>query len=233
MKNKNIFWGLFFICAAALIITYRLGNFNGLGLPSLIFTILLVPIIVKSISKLNFFGILLPVSLLLIIFDKPLGIEQLTPWPVLVAAFFLSIGLELVFKSKKHYPYFGYHKEYKNAHETIDNIDDNEVDCAVTFGSGSKYLNSTSLKKAYFKCSFGALKVYFDNATLDPDGAEVFLDASFGGVELYIPQSWTVNMNMTAAVGGVDEKYKKHVSGGPVLTLSGHVSFGGVEIIYI
>jgi len=239
MKSKNIIWGIYFILAAVLVIFYQLGSFAGIGIPSFVFTVLLIPIIFQSVRHLNFFGIVFPIALLLIVFKEPLGIGRITPWPVLVGSLFLTIGLELIFQHKKNYRTYNYHSHhnwhgrYHDKYESVDNIDDNNIKCEVNLGSGSKYLNSTSLEKAYFKCSFGGLKVYFDNAKLHPDGAQVFIDNSFGGVELYIPGSWTVVVDVDATFGGVDEKYRKNTPDGPVLTISGRVSFGGIEIIYV
>ena len=96
------FWGLFFIVGAALIIVNQLGCLTGISLFSLICTLLLIPIIIKSIAYRSFAGILFPIALLGIIYAEPLGITALSPWPLLAAALFGSIGLSLIFHKSHH-----------------------------------------------------------------------------------------------------------------------------------
>lgn len=59
------------------------------------------------------------------------------------------------------------------------------------------------------------------------------MDVSFGSVELYIPSSWNLVNETSAAFGSVGEQNTSSTNGGPLVTLNGSVSFGGVEIIYI
>lgn len=101
MKNKSYFWGTFFILSAVLLILNALGLLAGVSIVSLILTLLLIPLIVKSIRYASFSGVLFPLAVIAILFDKQLGIEKLTPWPVLGIALFLSIGLSLLFP-KRH-----------------------------------------------------------------------------------------------------------------------------------
>ena len=241
MKNKNWFWGLFFIGAAATIILSRRGYLNNVNLVSLVFTILLIPVIIKSISHVNFLGILFPIAVISIIYAEPLGITDLTPWPVLITAILGSIGLSILFK--KSWPHKHLHeyscKNFYNSNneenfgEVINCPDDEIIECKVNMGSSIKYVNSDNFKKARLTCSFGALKVYFDNAKPSVDGAEICLDVSFGGVELYIPKEWQIKSNLNASLGGVDEKNRPSNINGPIVFLNGEIKLSGIEIIYI
>ena len=231
MKIKKILWGVFFICAAALVILNQMGYFTSVGLPSLICTIVLVAILAESLVHLHFFGVFFPIALLAIIYAQPLGIDNLTPAPVLLAALFLTIACYIMFKPKRKHECFEHHTaKFK---ETVDNLDDDDLNCNVTFGSSTKYLHSTNLQSAYFSCTFGALKLFFDNATLHPEGATVNIDCSFGGVEMYIPKEWRVINNTAVTLGGVEEKNPHRDDGGPALTLTGKISFAGITITYI
>jgi hypothetical protein len=79
------------------------------------------------------------------------------------------------------------------------------------------------------------LEVYFDQATLDPNGAEIYLDCSFGAIKLYIPKHWQVIDSIHASLGGVENNTRlaKPAENAPKLTLTGNVSLGGIEIQYI
>lgn len=235
MKTRNWLWGIFFICAAALLVMNQLGYFIGIGLFSLLFTIILVPIIVKSIVRLNFFGIFFPTSLLLIIFDRPLGIQALTPWTVIIASILLSIGLSVIFKPKSfgHHGYVHHHHNHNHPEEVIGHVDDDNVNCTVSFSSRSQYLHSDHLQKARLSCSFGSLKVFFDNTQLDVDGAELYVNCSFGTIELYIPKEWNIIYDVGTSVASIDEKNHHDPSNGPMVKVSGDVSFGSISVTYV
>ena len=54
MKGKNLIWGLFFILAGAAVILSKLGLLGGVSALSVVISLLLIPIIVNSIRRLNF-----------------------------------------------------------------------------------------------------------------------------------------------------------------------------------
>ncbi len=233
MKNRNWFWGLFFIVAGVLVIVNRLGYFTNINLFSLILTLFLIPILVKSILRLHFPGVLFPVAFLCMIYAKPLGMEALVPWPVLFAAFFGSIGLSILFHKPRHFFHHRFSEErHERFEEIIDGPDDEVVNCYVSFGSSIKYVNSENLKKATIGASFGALKVYFDNTKISSEGATINIDASFAAIELYIPKNWNTLNQLSVSLSGVEEKNRKEGVSGPTVRLVGEVSFSGIEIIY-
>ena len=85
-NGEKIFWGLFFILGAIFILVSRMGYFEEIGLLTLFLTVLLAALLIKSIRHIEFTGILFSLAFLAILYDKPLGIEELTPWPVFGAA---------------------------------------------------------------------------------------------------------------------------------------------------
>lgn len=103
----------------------------------------------------------------------------------------------------------------------------------TSFGAAAKFINTNNFEFASLECSFGALKVYFDNAVIQNGKAAIDVDVSFGSVELYIPRSWNLVDETSAAFGSVKEKNRNRPAGTTSVTLTGDVSFGGVEIVYI
>ena len=228
-KNEiiKIVWGLFFVAAAALIIGNALYNF--IGFRPLIAMIVLVPIAVISIAHRSFAGVFIPAAVLGIIFDKQLGIEAITPFPIIAAAVLLTIAFEIMFRKHSFICIGG-----KADFDDIESIEDSDITCSVKFGESTKYFTKENLEKAYLKCDFGALIAYFDGTTLSPDGATLYVDANFSGIQLFIPKHWNVQNNMSAVLGGVDEKGKNIPNpDSPVLTIIGKASFSGVEVRYI
>ena len=88
------------------------------------------------------------------------------------------------------------------------------------------------LRQAHIASSFGKLNVYFDSVSLSPDGAEVFVDVSFGKMNLYLPRDWRVIDQVRTSAGAVENTIRgtSQAAGAPVLTLRGQVSFGSLEL---
>jgi len=229
MKKEKVFWGMFFILAGIFLIISRLGYFTDINIFSLILTIFLVACMVKSLRHLSFAGILFPAAILCIIYAKPLGITAITPWPVLGAALFGSIGLSIIFHKSHHYVHYK-EDEYS---EVIDQQDGNSFKFETSFGSSIKYVNADDFKYADLDCSFGAMKIYFDHAMIQNGNAVINLDISFAGVELFIPKTWNVINKANVSFGAIEEKTRNQTDGSPVVTLTGEVSFSGVTIYYV
>lgn len=233
MKIKKWFWGLFFILAGGLFIAnaLELGP-TSVNIVSLATVILLAAIIVGSIIHFNWFGILVPLAIGGALFAEQLNITEITPWPLIITAVLVSIGLEIIFGSATKNKFVNLHF-LDGTGEDISEECDEETKYQVSFGSAIKYVNSSNFRKGHFSCKFGALSVYFDNAKLHQDGAEIILDVAFSGVELFIPREWNVNISSNVMLGGIEESRRRENKTGPTVTIKGNVSLAGVEINYI
>lgn len=235
---KKIFWGLFFIVAGAFVIVNQLGYYTDINLFSLLCTILIIPILIKSLFKLDFTGILFSLAFLCIIYREPLHIESLTPIPVLLTALFGSIGLSIMFG---RYHFHGHHfhnhhfhdRHNKHFEQVVNGDDADEVDFNVSFGSSIKYINSEDFKVANLRSSFGSMQVYFSDAEIVGDSAVINLDVSFSGVELYIPKEWKIVNKVDVNLGAVEQKNESKEKQNKTVTIMGKVNLGGVEIFYI
>lgn len=229
MKKERIFWGVFLILGAVLVIANALGLVEGIGFWTVLGTVAFAAILVKSVFSLSFAGIFFSAAFLIILYDEQLQLEAITPWPVLGAALLLSIGFHMLFHKKSHVKCHSSHTEFD---EIINEADGDTIQLSVSFGSAIKYVNSDDFRKAELDCSFGALKVYFDNAMIQQEKALVNMDISFGGVELYIPKTWNVENRVHASLGAIEEKNHNTPDGNHTLVLTGSVSLSGVTIIY-
>lgn len=232
--GKNIFWGIFLIAAAAFIIVGSFGCFGDVSGWTIAFSMLLLAWFVRSLLKLQWGGILFSLAFAAILFDELLGIQAITPWPVLGAALLGTIGLNMIFK-KKHKEkdvYIGH--KYGNANVVDEQTcDDETFRCEVAFGSSVKYVNSKSLKRAYLENAFGSLVAYFDTAQLYNGEAVVSVENSFGKMTLYIPREWNTIVNVDKAFGNVSEIGRPTGESGNRLYIEGESSFGQLEIQYI
>lgn len=234
----RIFWGIFFVLGAVLLIVSQLGMMEGIGFFTVMGTLFFVAILLKSLVALEFTGIFFSAAFLVIIYDEQLALEAITPWPVLGAALLLSIGCHMLFRRHRC---FAYKYEYEHDgsgkegeyDEVIDEKDGETIHFGTSFGSTIKYVNTDDFKRADLHCSFGALAVYFDNAMMQQEKAVINLDVSFAGVELYIPKTWTVVNKVTTSLGAIEEKNRSTPDGLHTVILNGKTSFSGVEITYI
>lgn len=235
MKKKKIFWGIILILAACLILLNGLGYFEDIGVIKILFTCIFAGLTVKGIAKISFPLILFPIAFIGIMYSKQLGIDDLTPWPILLIALLLSIGLSLIFKKdfdKKHIKHFYFSN--KNKTKEFKNKEDSSINFSVAFGSAIKYVNTNDFNNVNIECSFGGMKVYFDNAIITGNSANIDLDLAFGSVELYVPKDWNIIQQTDSSFGGVDYKNTaNNTSTGPNVYINGEIAFAGLTIIYI
>ncbi len=233
MKSKNLFWGLFFLLSGVFIIAGQTGSFGDLGIMSLLATVFLAAIVIYSIFKLNWFGIFIPAAFLYMIYSKPLTLTVISPLILIFSAFFVSIGLSMIFH-KHHNIFWCSHDGKSHYSKSNEDIDDNNPYAKVSLSSSSKYLHSDCLKSGHFYCSLGELELYFDQVQLSPEGAEIYLDCSLGSIKLYIPMNWNVVDIISVSLGYVaNTKVNLNIKDAPKLTLTGKVSLGNIEVHYL
>lgn len=232
MKSEKVFWGLIFIAGAIFLIVSKLGIFHDINLFSLVLTVLLAAVLIKGVVRRKFPEIFFPIAFLCIIYSDMLGLNALTPWPVLAAAILASIGCSMLFHNHCDYKKLD-HCGHHDFSASTEQVTGERIMFQTSFGSSIKYINTDNFEYANIRCSFGATKVYFDNALIQKGNATVNLDVSFAGVELFIPKSWTIINNADFTFGGLDEKNHSQSSGMPTLTLTGDANFAGVTIIYV
>lgn len=232
MKKKEVFWGLLFIVAALLIIINQFGFFEELSMFDVVATVILGGIIIKSVMKINFWGILFPLAFLCIIYADIWNITNFTPWPALLTAFLCSLGLSLIFRRPMLWVYhMNHHSNFGSnmVHDDSNNV----VNCETSFGECMKYVSSENFERANIKCSFGEMKVYFDNAKIPSGKADIYLDVSFGDAQLFFPKTWKVVNDVHVFLGDMGERNRDHNADSPVVTIHGNVSFGDAKIYYI
>ncbi len=262
MRNrKNVFWGILFLLGACAVIAGGLGFLEGLGFWSILFSLALAAVLIRGIVRRSWGMILFSAAFLCIVNGRLLGIEALTPWPVLGAALLGTIGLNILFP-RHEWKNHGWHRigmkkecsrwaeddDFQSAeddgsqskgaddfiYEThIDEDGSESVRCEGSFHSCVKYLQSSALKYVHLENSFGSLAIYLTDSLLWQHQGTVYVDVSFGTTELYIPSSWHVLCNASSSFGGINEHGRPAQTSEDVLTITGDVSFGALEIHYI
>ena len=228
-RLKTILWGVLLIATAAFAILTGMGYMESVDPLKVIFAGVFGCIIITGLIDLNFFGVFFPAALICIIFDTELGMEKLTPWPIIGIAVLLTLGFSLIFKTRKpHYkkpPYNG--PVYENV------TADEYLNLTAKFNGIKQYIHSKNLKRVDVSCQFGGVELYFDDAILSYEGAQLNLDVKFGGVDIYIPRGWNVKNFAQVSFGEVENNNSFAMENAPTLYLNGKVAFGGVDIKYV
>ena len=232
MRERNIFWGILFVLGAIGLVIGKMGFLSDVNPFSLGFSVILGAIIIDSLFRLNYAGILFPIAFLCIIYDKQLGITALTPWTVLIAALFGSIGLSMIFPKKNKF--FKKSSSWSlEEGEKINIEDEGNIKISAAFSGGTKFINTDKFASANISCKYSGLQVYFDNAVMAENTAVIKLDVAFSGLELYIPKNWNVENRTNVFLGGVENKKYGDKVYTNTLILTGDVKLSGVEIHYI
>lgn len=243
--KRNYFWGSFLILAAAYLVVSQMGYLPKMGPFTLIFTVVCLAVLISSIPRLNFGGILFPLAFIGIMYDKQLGITAITPWTILLVALLGTIGFHLLFGRfrKKNCHWHKCHHKKISAYDTeswqeqggtdSESVEGEFVAIRVSFSSVIRYITSANLQTVNIEASFGSAEVYFDHAQIPSGNVTVNVDVNFSGVQLYVPHNWQVINHVASSFGAVNEENKHTGELTGTLTLEGSNSFGGITVTYI
>lgn len=234
---KKIFWGILLLIGAAALLIEGLGYLHMFNFWTFLLSVIAVGCLVDGILERSFGQILFSLAFLVIFNNKPLHLEALSPWAVLGAALLGTIGLNTIFpkRRKNDHPHdfrsYGGPLPERGREEEI--LSGEEIHYEVSFGSAVKYIVGNDISHIFLKSHFGNLEVYFNDAMLKDNRATVFVECSFGNMDLYVPAGWSVIINTRYSFGSVEESGFANPNGTTVLVLEGNVSFGHAEVHHI
>jgi predicted membrane protein len=235
-KRGKITGGLIVVIAGTLL----LGREIGLKIPDWLFTwqMLLITLGVFIGIKKLFSGLS---WLLLIAIGSIFLVRDFVPdlpytnlvWPVVI----ILIGLAIVFKPRKKAC-----EEWKDRsgnrcgdrYSTIPQTSASDVvEINSIFGGVERIIVSKNFKGGEINSIFGGAEVNLSKAEIT-DRAELEVNAIFGGVRIVIPPNWSLQSELTAVMGSVEDKRpvdsQNAVDAEKVLVLKGHAVFGGIEV---
>jgi predicted membrane protein len=108
-----------------------------------------------------------------------------------------------------------------------------EADFSITglMSKRNKEVRSKDFNYGEINCMMSSVDVDFSNADIKEE-AQVDINAMMGGVRIFVPKDWTVNMDVVAIMGGSNDNKADSVALNPnkILHVNGFVMMGGVEI---
>ena len=209
MKEKNLFWGLALILAAIIMMGSAMGLIPDIPWFRILCSGLLAGWGIKALLDRDFFGTFMSVSLTAWLFEEELQIENLAPFPLLVAAACLGIGLNMIFGKKKKIVNIEYFENGEKKAAAFDDVanetwtDGRHVTLENNFNSTSKYVNSAAFSSAKLENNFGSANVYFNNANVYNGEATIELDNNFGKMNIYLPSKWRASISQESTFGHV------------------------------
>lgn len=229
MKKSKIILGVTFILMAIYLVGNNLELIPDVPVVKILFTLLMTYCFVKGLEHKSFYGTILSLCGIAYIYDDFLGIEEITPWTLLMSGILLSTGLSILFKKKKIVCC-----NINAEHSTTENTKDGQVvRLENSFNSVSKYVNTDYFSEAYVKNTFGSCNMYFNNAIMASGSAKVKLENSFGEINVYLPKTWRMELTKDVTLGAINV----HGAGNadmdaPFVQLVAESSFGEINIYF-
>lgn len=249
LRNKNWFWGTFFILGAILLGASQLNLISyHFSFWSILATLFLAGTFIESVIMRSIGGTLFSLAFLGILYATPLGITQLVPWTILGIALLLTVGLSIIFHPHRrwverqqweswHHHSHPYHHhggqgvQGREVDEETISDDQTEVNIDSRMSSSVRYIQSNNLQRVNIYAYATGLKVYFDKTIVDGE-LTVNIDAHLSGVDLYFPHTWQVVNNIEAFLGGVSQE--ADITDSPVkVYLNGDAALSGVNVHYL
>ena len=141
-------------------------------------------------------------------------------WPVVLIAF----GGSMLFRAVERRKYL----------ESVPGTDDPGGSWVAIFSGGKRRIDSGEFRHADVLAIFGGFQVDLRGAIIPVEEAVIDVNALFGGVEIRVPETWTVLPKCIGVFGGIDDKTipPKLEPGAKVqrLVITGAAVFGGVSI---
>lgn len=246
MRNKlwRSFWGIFFLAAAALVVVNQMGILSyKIGFWAIVGTIIFALGLIDSVINRRITEGVFSIAFLLMVYAKPLHIERLVPWTILLAAVLISIGLGIIFRNRFHTVVYANKKikDFRNKREsisdhiftdTVSNEKGSHVVVDQTLSDTSRYIHSKELETIEVNGKLGDINLYLDDAQAAGDTVVMDLNVTMTELNIYVPLSWQVKDNLGKTFGNIQIEGTSN-GGGPTLIIQGRASMSDIDVRYI
>ncbi|MCL2557748.1 MAG: cell wall-active antibiotics response protein, partial [Treponema sp.] len=184
-------------------------------------------ILINCVARLSFTIILIPLAILYYVFWDALGLgaQRIPLWTLILAVGLGTAGLSALFP-RRHF------RKWKNPpiSRLSSGTESNPI-LQANFGGARYRLSPGVIEGAHVECNFASMRISLEDVELKDGAATVFINCAFGGIKIIAPRHWRVDNEISCALGGVETgEGPEAEEGAPRLTLTGSVSFGGVEV---
>ena len=138
-------------------------------------------------------------------------------WPLIVIAFGLALLL-------------GHWRRQRRAPSTARN----DFDLFGVFGGNNQRLTSDAFEGGAATALFGGVEVDLRAVAVADPPAVVSVMALFGGVELHVPEDWSVSFDVLPVFGAAEDERPRFADvepkATPDLVVTGFAAFGGISV---
>lgn len=232
IKLSKIFWGLGFILLAVFlllnafgVITPVLGVIGGVSVLQIILGLFLISLIISKVIQLKLTFILVPLSLLFMVFEKNvafiLGMENeniINNWLLFGCALLLSIGISILTPRS-----IKFRNNFKSGKGTAKH---NQL------GSHAMYIDCTDFNERMIYNRLGEYTVHFENTEQFTGCGLLNIYNKLGSIVIYVPREWKVDEKIDNNLGDISYSGKGDENG-PTLILTGCNELGTVSVNFI
>lgn len=134
-------------------------------------------------------------------------------WPVIL----IVLGVSIIIQRKGHLP--------------SASSQEDEIAGSAFFSGVEKKINSRHFRGGSVSALFGGVEIDLRDSQLDENGATIHASTIFGGTDIWLPESWPLDIQSTTIFGGIENKTKNPLQKeGKRLTIKASTIFGGFEI---
>lgn len=239
-QNKGL-GGIFIVVVGIILLLRQFAPFDAY-LPDWLFTWPMILIVIGAFIFLkNGFGGLPPIiiGVFFLLREEDVLNEQIRN--ILFPLLIILVGLIFIFK-RNHRSHCRRHPRHRmrrggrfqgGPHEfdIVDNSSEDYLDVNSVFGSAEKSMFTKTFKGGNINCAFGGSKINLTQADIE-EKAILNISVAFGGAEITVPGNWQVQNDLTAILGGIEDKRRLSTTGDSkkTLVLRGGIFCGGVEI---
>lgn len=235
-KQRNVFGGLLLIAIAVLLIMNHMGYLN----PHIHFTPALIALLFVCVFARGFGVIFFPLALVWMIFGDALGLPHISEWLLLFSALLLTAGFSAIFpkfgKRKSCSTHWEAYEDYdqQGEHQTIiDDTMNQRIFFTNRFGAAAKHISSPDFRGGEFTNQFGESKIYFDDIKVQQATVDIYVNNSFGSMQLFLPKEWRVERYVKTFAASINEDNHLPNMDMPLIRIHGDVNFGELTIYYV
>lgn len=147
-------------------------------------------------------------------------------WAYVIPVALIIIGLTLLLRRNGSGP----SRSGGDGHLDAGATDARHLDVAVVLSGRELKVTGPRFDGGQVTATLGGVELDLRDAVLPPEGAELFLRATLGGIEVTVPAGWDVQTSGSAVLGGTDDETLPAPPGAPVLRVRTTATLGGIEL---
>ena len=246
MNKRNVFWAIPFIFVGIVWFLKNMGIVTQELFSILIsWQVLVMYIGIYNLFGRHFWGGIITFAVGAVFLLPEIGLLDShwlhVYWPLI----FIFIGVFQLIKPKrryndafrrKHFHHMHGRGDWRKGQNMYSNTDYSSNDGFVvsnnTFGSIQQIVVDPVFKGADIRNTCGGTVLDLRRTKLEAAQTFIDVECTFGGIEIYMPAEWNLQSQVSAVIGGCDDKrYQSsaNIDQEHVLVVRGRITFGGIE----